>query len=246
MCERWDIGQVCMRTTAQRLLCTVAIWSLVVGSASAGDGSGRPFGREIDAFLKVDAIEGLTRCGSVFVGSSSIRMWRGLSSDMVGRRVVRRGIGGARLSDVVRNFEELIARHRPRTIVLYAGENDIAGGRTPADVVGELDKLMAIKREALGRTPVHFISIKPSPRRWRQFAAQSRANALIEALADAHDDLVFVDVVGAMLEDGRPKRIFLPDGLHMNRDGYRLWAKAVTQALDAPGAPPVLQCQRVE
>lgn len=232
-----------MRTTAQLLLSLAAILSSGFGTASAADGSDRPFGREIDAFVKVDAIDGLTRCGAVFVGSSSIRMWRGLSSDMVGRRVVRRGIGGARLSDVVRNFDELIARHRPRTIVLYAGENDIAGGRTPADVAGELDKLMAIKRGALGQTPVHFISIKPSPRRWRQFAAQSRANALIEARADAHDDLVFVDVVDAMLADGRPKRIFLPDGLHLNRDGYRLWAQAVAQALDAPGTAVAAHCE---
>jgi lysophospholipase L1-like esterase len=37
--------------------------------------------------------------------------------------------------------------------------------------------------------------------------------------------------VSPMLEDGKPRDIYVSDGLHMNRDGYVIWARIVKAAL---------------
>ena len=63
------------------------------------------------------------------------------------------------------------------------------------------------------------------------------------AFAETRDDLVYVDVVKAMLKDGRPDTVFGPDGLHMNRDGYALWARAVRGALESAIAPTASYCR---
>jgi len=203
----------------------------------------KPFWAEIRAFLDQDKADGLIPCRTLFVGSSSIRLWRSLAEDIPGRRVLQRGFGGGHLRHVIGYYEELIARHRPREIVLYAGENDIAAGRMPAVVVEDLQTLLLRKRQSLGSAPVYFIAIKPSPARWDQFARQAEVNALIKTLAQVYDDLIFIDVVPAMLEAGRPKPIFLPDKLHMNADGYALWARIIGDALLQHDAPIASYCK---
>lgn len=233
-----------MRTTPLScLLLAIASVTIAAGGASGQQKPLKPFWPEIDRFLQQDAAAGLTRCRTLFVGSSSIRFWVDLERDMAGRAVVRRGFGGAHLTDVLRYFEVLIARHRPREIVLYAGENDISAGRAPGDVLGDLEAFMDLKRQALGATPVYFVSIKPSLYRWQAHPLQQQANALAKRLADANGDLVFVDVASAMVANGQPKAIFAPDGLHMNRDGYAIWTRAVRDALDRSGVPVAQDCR---
>ena len=212
-------------------------------AASQTNGS-RPFWPEIRAFIARDNANGIVPCRTLFVGSSSIRLWTAIASDIPARKIVRRGFGGGKLSHVRQYYEILVARHQPHAIVLYAGENDISGGATPAAVVAELEALLDIKRRSLGATPVYFIAIKPSVRRWHERATQAKANALIKRLAVAHRDLVFIDIVRVMLENGRPKRVYQADGLHLSRVGYRLWAREVNAALDSADVSTSPHCQK--
>ncbi|MGI9426722.1 MAG: GDSL-type esterase/lipase family protein [Hyphomicrobiaceae bacterium] len=203
----------------------------------------KPFWPQILAFLQHDKDTGLEPCRTLFVGSSSIRYWAGLDNDMPRRKVVRRGFGGAHLAHLIYYFEQLVERHQPSEIVVYAGENDISGGRSPAEILMDLKALLKRKSQSLGATPVYFISIKPSIHRWSEFEVQARANDLVAELAETRDDLVFVNVVPAMVENGQPKRIFQPDGLHMTREGYTYWAQVVNYALDNSGVPSAPYCQ---
>ena len=56
-----------------------------------------------------------------------------------------------------------------------------------------------------------------------------RANSLIEDYCKKDGRLVYVDVATPMLaRDGKPNpAIFQRDGLHLNAEGYRLWAAIV-------------------
>jgi lysophospholipase L1-like esterase len=98
-------------------------------------------------------------------------------------------------------------------------------------VVGDFDEFMARKTQALGKTPVYFISLKPSKLRFAQFSLQSQVNDAIRARASKRSDLHYIDVVSPMLENGKPKDIFGPDGLHMTPQGYMIWTRAVRAAL---------------
>ncbi len=182
------------------------------------------FAAEIAAFSAADESH-IDPCAIAFVGSSSIRLWRALDTDMAPFTVVNRGFGGATIADVNYYFDALLGDGTPRAIFFYAGENDIADGQAPADVVASFRRFLDLKSEALGATPVFFISLKPSRQRFGQIGAQREVNHAIHRLARSRDDLRFVDVASAMMAHGEPRDIFIEDGLHMNADGYAIWTR---------------------
>jgi lysophospholipase L1-like esterase len=132
---------------------------------------------------------------------------------------------------VNRWFDEIVAPYRPRAIVFYAGENDIDAGKSAQRVVDDFDAFMLRKTAALGKTPVYFISLKPSKLRFTEVPLQTKVNDAIRTRAGKRSDLHYIDVVSPMLKDGKPKDIFGPDGLHMTAQGYAIWRQAVRAAL---------------
>jgi hypothetical protein len=187
---------------------------------------------EVDRFVEADRAARPASCQVLFVGSSSIVKWKDShAADMAPMPVVNRGFGGSHIEYVNRWFDEIVALYRPRAIVLYAGENDIHAGKSVQRVVADFDEFMARKTQALGKTPVYFISLKPSKLRFAQFPLQSQVNEAIRARAAKRSDLHYIDVVSPMLENGKPKDIFAADNLHMTPEGYVLWTRAVRAAL---------------
>ena len=63
----------------------------------------------------------------VFVGSSTIAHWTSLARDMAPFPALNRGINGARLGQVAYYVDRLVLRYVLRVVVVYAGENDLAG-----------------------------------------------------------------------------------------------------------------------
>jgi hypothetical protein len=92
---------------------------------------------EIAALTRDDAAHPPPAHGIVFVGSSSIRFWTTLATDFPGRPVIGRGFGGSELADSVYYFDRLVQPYQPRTVVLYAGENDLAAGKSPEAVAAD-------------------------------------------------------------------------------------------------------------
>lgn len=189
-------------------------------------------GAEVDRFVEADRAAPPAPCQVLFVGSSSIVKWREtLAADMAPMPVINRGFGGSHIEYVNRWFDQVVAPYRPRAIVFYAGENDIDARKSVDRVVADFDEFMVRKTKALGKTPVYFISLKPSKLRFAQFPLQSQVNDAIRARAGQRSDLHYIDVVSPMLKNGKLKDIFGPDGLHMTAQGYVIWTRAVRVAL---------------
>ena len=54
---------------------------------------------------------------------------------------------------------------------------------------------------------------------------------MIAQMANERDDLVYVDIVSAMMKDGKPgPALFISDGLHMKSGGYKLWREQIRAA----------------
>lgn len=176
--------------------------------------------------------------GVLFVGSSSVRLWRSLSEDMHPLPVVRQGFGGARTADVLHYAERLVLPHRPHAIVYYAGDNDLAGPETHANPQGVRDNFRSFVetiRDA-GQTPdVYFLSIKPSPMRMPHWSRMARANKLVERYASTEPGVTFVDVASRMLDShGRPRReLYADDGVHLSAQGYALWSAILKPVLQS-------------
>jgi gluconolactonase len=185
----------------------------------------RRFEKEIQAFEKADLANKPTPGGIVFVGSSSIRKWTSLAQDFPGCNVLNRGFGGSHLGDSVYYAERIVIPYKPKTIVLFAGSNDISFGLFPEQVLNDFKAFVQKIRSALPHTEIIYLSISTSPSRWEQFDRVQKANDLIRAEIGHYENVQFVDVVSSMRgSDGKPKpEIFGPDRLHMNTKGYAIW-----------------------
>lgn len=203
---------------------------LIGGLAVTGDAE-RDFSvweSAITAFERGDAETPLAPEGVLFVGSSSIRFWD-LEKYFPQCKYINRGFGGSHIIDSVHFADRIILKHRPRTIVFYAGDNDVTGGKSPEHVLRDFRRLVALVHQSLPKTKIAFIAIKPSISRWRLAEPMKAANALIAAECQKEDRLSYVDVWKPMLgNDGKPRgELFVKDGLHLSHAGYQLWTKLV-------------------
>src|SRR5580704_6968183 len=116
----------------------------------------------------------------VFYGSSSIRLWDTLAEDF-DPHVLNLGFGGSTLEACDHFFNRLVPPVHPRSLLLYAGDNDLGDGRTPEQVFASFRSL-ADKVAALpGGVPFGFVSIKPSPARGGIIDRIRRLNALVRS-----------------------------------------------------------------
>ena len=169
----------------------------------------------------------------VFVGSSSIRLWDTLAVDFPGLPLVQRGFGGSELADSVFYADRIVLPYHPKTVVLYAGENDIASGKTAEKVAADFTVFCQTVHQALPGTRIIYVSIKPSPSREKHLPEFVRANTLIAASCAKDPLLTFVDVYHAMLTDQgalRPE-LYRTDRLHMVHEGYSIWIKLLRPLL---------------
>lgn len=166
--------------------------------------------------------------GIVFVGSSSIRLWD-LKKSFPGLPALNRGFGGSEIPDSVRHVDLLVVKHKPHTVVFYAGDNDIAAGRTPQQVFDDYKAFVTKIHNALPATRIAFIAVKPSIQRWALVDKVRAANALVRDYSATDERLGFIDVDGPMLGwDEKPRKdLFVADGLHMTPAGYELWTTLV-------------------
>ena len=218
---------------------------LAISASHAATPEPAPFASEIAQFDAADAAHQPPPCATLFVGSSSIRLWPGLERDFAGMVTIQRGFGGSQTEHANRYFDRLVARYRPARIVFYEGENDLDAGKSVEQVEADFLEFLRLKTASLGTTPVYFVAVKPSPSRWDQFRSQSALNARIRALASQRDDLVFVDVVRDMLgpDDGPPDvSMYMDDELHMKASGYAIWRQKILDAFRDESAAAAPHC----
>lgn len=184
--------------------------------------------KAIAAFEDQDRKQPPPQNAYLFVGSSSIRLWD-LPRSFPDWPVLNRGFGGSQIADSVHFAPRLILKHKPRMVLLYAGDNDIAAKRTPEQVLADFQALAAAVHKELPTTVVAFLSIKPSLARWKLWDQIRGANALVKAFCRSDRRLLYIDVGTAMLgADGTPRpELFVKDGLHLSAAGYALWAALV-------------------
>lgn len=188
-----------------------------------------PFENELNAFEASDAKSPPPKDAVLFVGSSSIRLWKTLREDFPDLKVINRGFGGSQVEHTVRYADRIVLPYRPRLIVFYAGDNDLASGKTPQRVAGDFKAFVATVHGALPQTKILYVAIRPSVARWHLQGRQWLANQLVREFTDADPTSEYVDVVPALLDaEGRPRADFLvADKLHLSTDGYRAWTAVI-------------------
>ena len=192
---------------------------------------------EIKSFEEQDQLAAPEKQGVLFVGSSSIRMWD-LAKSFPDKHYLNRGFGGSKIADTTYFADRIVLPYQPRTIVMYAGDNDIAGGKTPEQVLEDFQRFVQLAHGKLAETRIVYIAIKPSIARWELVDKVRAANSLVRDYASGKKLLEFVDIDAPMIgDDGKPRAdLFRDDGLHLSDKGYELWTALVAKAIDGQAA----------
>jgi lysophospholipase L1-like esterase len=224
------------RALGFELFGVVILWSSYAGRFALM--SPRALAPEVLWFEIVSRLQPPPRGALVFTGSSTIAHWSTLEEDMAPLRVLNRGINGARLHQIAYYADRIILPHAPRGVIVYAGENDIAGflgspKRTPQQVLAAFRDLCERLHARLPALPISFISIKPPKRRNSSAPAFREANERVRAYCAADSRLTFIDVSSALVDEGGEPRedIFEKDGIHLNARGYEALTSVVKPVL---------------
>lgn len=195
----------------------------------------QPFAADIAAFGRQDSIRFPGTGKIVFAGSSSFTNWTDVQTYFPSYPIINRGFGGSTLQDVYRYRNEVIYKYKPKQVVIYCGENDIAGDSTVTGktVFKRFKQLYKDLRKNLGSIPVVYVSMKPSPSRWHLREKYIDGNKRIQQFLAKNEKDKFVSVWDAMLgTDGKPiPEIFVADNLHMNAKGYAIWQQIISPLL---------------
>ncbi|HWA27122.1 MAG TPA: GDSL-type esterase/lipase family protein [Lacunisphaera sp.] len=200
----------------------------------AGIASPETWTKEIAALTADDAAHPPPHNAVVFVGSSSIRLWKTVAEDFPGIATIRRGFGGSELADSVFYLDRIVLPYQPRIVVLFAGTNDLWAGKSPEAVAADFTAFRTKLHAALPGTKLIYLSITLAPSRARIHEQMRTANQLIakECASDPHCQ--FVDINGPMTghRGGTPPpELFIADQLHLNQDGYAIWTKVLAPYL---------------
>ena len=141
-----------------------------------------PFHADIQRFRIQDSIRFPPKNAILFIGSSSFTKWTDVQNYFPGYTIINRGFGGSSLPDLIRYAGDIIYPYKPRQVVIYCGDNDLAASDTVSaqTVFNRFQQLFAMIREKLPATSVAFVSIKPSPSRQRLMPKMREANLLIK------------------------------------------------------------------
>jgi len=189
--------------------------------------------KEIDQLTANDATNPPPTGAVLFVGSSSIRLWKSVAQDFPDIPVINRGFGGSELADSVFYADRIVLPYHPRIVVLFAGTNDIWSGKFPEKVAADFKAFRTKLHAALPDTKLLFLSINYSPSRTRVQNAMRTANQLIASDCASDPRCTYVDVCTPMLDaHGQPQPVyFQEDMLHMNPAGYAIWTRVLTPLL---------------
>ncbi|SDD43990.1 GDSL-like Lipase/Acylhydrolase family protein [Mucilaginibacter pineti] len=171
---------------------------------------------------------------TLFYGSSSIRLWNSLDTDLAAFKPANLGFGGSTLAACSWFFNRVVAPYDAQSIVIYAGDNDLGDGRHPEEVFIFFQQLVHQINDRFGNIPCYYVSIKPSIARWSLKEILKYTNNIIENEIIRHDNnWKFINIYNQMLnKDGYPeKEYFQADGLHLSPKGYALWKQIISARL---------------
>jgi len=165
----------------------------------------------------------------LFIGSSTIRLWKTLAQDFPGQRIINRGFGGSEILDAAHFAGRIVFPYEPKMIFLRAGGNDLHAGKSVEQVFTDFKEFVSAIHAKLPETEIVFIGLSPSLARWEQHGQEKALNKLIEDYTKQATHLKYIEdydmVLGA---DGKPRaELFVEDKLHFNAEGYKLLAERV-------------------
>ena len=169
----------------------------------------------------------------LFVGDSLVAQ---LPVRRASPRAINLGVGGIGTRHAHANLTGLVSLRRAQALVLLVGTNDLfQQPDPPADLAGEMTRLLAALPPALELILCSVAPIDPEVHRDRSPAAIRRLNEIWRQCAAGRPKTTWLDLHPGLADgSGVLRREFHQgDGLHFSRDGNRKLADMIRSALEA-------------
>ncbi|WDQ17323.1 GDSL-type esterase/lipase family protein [Rhodopirellula sp. P2] len=191
--------------------------------------------KEIQKYEALDAETTDPADGILLIGSSSIRRWDTAAEDLAPFRVIPRGYGGAKFSDLAVFAERLITPHDFRAVVVFVA-NDISGkpnDAAPAEVEKLVRHVVAVAREHRPDAPVLLVEITPTRSRYDAWPKIRKLNARLREICFTEPNVHFVATAETFMTHANQPRenLFVGDQLHLNEEGYVIWGNLIRHRL---------------
>ena len=185
---------------------------------------------------------GFPRGQVLLTGSSYMEYWHTSEEDLAPLKTTNIGIGGTKAGDHIAYIDRMVVPFAPSALVVYIGSNDISGlpffSKSAQETVALVERYLDDVRARLPETRIYYIAITETPSRQRVRTELQNANRALADLARTRGDFTFIDTAPTLLRaDGSiNETLFTDDRLHLNDEGYRLFATAVRAGLCAERA----------
>ncbi len=186
---------------------------------------------EIHIFDSLNVTEKYSEKAVMFLGSSSIRLWKHIKEDLGYPYIIQRGFGGSNLADVAYFTKRILYPVQPRALFLYVA-NDIVGNakdKTPDQVLELVKYIVKLAREKYPAMPIAWLAIFPNESRWKVWEKVKQANWLVKQFCESQSNIFYIDSADKFLdEDGRPiEKYYRDDKLHLTNEGYKVWGRNI-------------------
>jgi len=208
--------------------CIVSVCSAFAADKPAQPGVSK-WEKAIAAFEQTDATNPPPKGALLFIGSSTIRMWKTLQQDFPKHAVINRGFGGSQIADATQFAPRIVIPYAPKAIYLRSGGNDLWAGKSVDQVFADFQSFVAAVHAKLPETDIVYIALCPSIARWNQAGITKELNAKVAAFIQGKPHLRYVETFDMAYDtagNARPE-LFIKDRLHFNAEGYKLLAERV-------------------
>ena len=216
----------------------IIIFFLLITSCSPlkkYEGTASKWEKDIIKLENLDKTKKQNNDAILFIGSSSIRLWRSIKKDLVPYESIKRAYGGARYTDLIHFTERLVSPHDVKAVGIFVA-NGITGGKNdlrPREVL-HLSKLVIQQiQRSHKNSPIFFIETTPTPKRWKAWDKISNANDLIKKHCESKTDLFYISTRDYFIGENKLpiEDYFIRDKLHLNSKGYLLWSDIIKENL---------------
>ncbi len=161
----------------------------------------------------------------VVAGSSTIARWVSAPVVFDPDKVLNMGIGGSIVKEWLQWYKKLIVDYHPSAVVLFPGTgNQLNRGYSEEETASDACRLLKKLHAKLPNIPIFYVSNYRTMNDAGIWQYEKSCNEQVEKFCSELDDVYYIDVTGALTNEGKPKPgIIAPDGGHMNDKGYKIW-----------------------
>ncbi len=171
-------------------------------------------------------LDSLATGGIIFLGNS-ITEGFDFSKYFSNTKIINRGIISDHIDGLIERLETSVIKLKPKKLFILIGINDIGAGDPDSTIIANYSKLLSTISFELPETQVFVHSIFPTSPKWKNCPQKKimRLNKTIRILAQKFH-FTWIDIYSIFIgEDHFIKDELTSDGLHLNHNGYLIWAK---------------------